>query len=117
MPSLRLCTICSRLYGDAGCPEHGTPESRRKLSHQQRSNLRNREQGRTTRHWQRLRRAVIARDGACLDCGTTTDLTVDLLRADKRHDLAELEECVTRCRRCHGRKDGRRAHPKGGVLR
>jgi 5-methylcytosine-specific restriction endonuclease McrA len=100
------------------CP-HGriTPDGRCddcRRADQQRRHTRNLEAGRLTARWQRTRRLVLARDGACQHCGTTVDLTVHLanpaLGGD--HRRATPADCTVFCRSCHGRLDGARAHPR-----
>jgi len=59
-----------------------------------------------TRHWQRIRGAAIARDGGCVVCGSTEDLTVDY---EGDHSKALLADTVTLCRSHHGQKDGAKA--------
>jgi len=67
--------------------------------------------GRTSKRWQQIRAAVLARDGRCLECGSTADLTVHLDPAlEGNHLAAGPENCATLCRRCHGRLDGARSH-------
>lgn len=58
--------------------------------------------------WRRVRDAVRRRDGACLECGTRRDLTVDhIIPRTKAPELAyDPENLRTLCRRCHGRADG-----------
>jgi 5-methylcytosine-specific restriction endonuclease McrA len=61
-----------------------------------------------SRHWRRLRKRVLKRDGhACQRCGTSTDLTVHHRRYDIGHD--RLEDLVTLCESCH---DGLHGHRK-----
>ena len=64
---------------------------------------------RNTAAWKRLAAVVKARDGCCLDCGTTHDLTVHL-HPDLagQHDLATPDDCLTLCRSCHGAREGGR---------
>lgn len=82
----------------------------------------------TTRAWKAQRDRVIARDGACIDCGTTEDLTADHLEAVKvRRARLEAEtgrewttaevaktytddELVTRCR-SHNSSKGAKQGP------
>lgn len=64
--------------------------------------------GRNRRAWQRISRAVIQRDGHCIDCGSTDDLTADRIGGGY-HD-GNLDAYQTRCRSCHGR-----VHATGGV--
>lgn len=64
----------------------------------------------TSSRWQKTRKLALARDGyRCRTCGqpgtVENPLTVDLLVGDD-HSKAALKDCVTRCRICHGRKDG-----------
>jgi len=60
--------------------------------------------------WRRVRDAVRRRDGACLECGTRRDLTVDHIipRAQAPELAYDPDNLRTLCRRCHGRKDGSR---------
>jgi hypothetical protein len=60
-------------------------------------------------HWQRIRARRLKISPSCADCGhpgsKTNPLTVDLL-VGHDHSRARLEDTRTRCRVCHGRKDG-----------
>ena len=54
-----------------------------------------------------IRHEVFARDGACLHCGTTDDLTIDHIvpwSAGGSDDIANLQ---TLCRSCNARKGAR----------
>lgn len=55
--------------------------------------------------YRKVRDLVRRRDGACLACGTTENLTVHhVVPAREAPDLAfDPENMVTVCRRCHGR--------------
>ena len=57
--------------------------------------------------WQKLRAIVRARDGACVRCGTTANLSVHHIDGDWRNNT--MSNLVTLCRRCHGRADGGKA--------
>ena len=73
-----------------------------------------REQKRDSKHWQSVRVVVFERDDyRCRKCGAvgwasnplTVQHTRPLLKLD---DAFVLEDCVTLCRRCHGREDALR---------
>jgi 5-methylcytosine-specific restriction endonuclease McrA len=103
---------CGQLYEKTSRRVHRCDEHQREF--EQRDNTRrNRQrwrQGRTTARWRAVRAAVLARDGRCLECGTTDDLTVHLDPAlEGDHAAADVDDCVTLCRRCHGRVDAPRA--------
>lgn len=51
--------------------------------------------------WDRRRRAVILRDGCCLLCGATAQLTAHHRKARLLHGSSELENLVCLCRPCH----------------
>jgi 5-methylcytosine-specific restriction endonuclease McrA len=93
---------------------HECPETaRRKAIDYTRRYAKRVESGRYKAAWKHLAHACIARDGACADCGRETDLTCHLdpgYAGDHRE--ATLDDVITLCRRCHGRRDGRRAHRK-----
>jgi 5-methylcytosine-specific restriction endonuclease McrA len=56
--------------------------------------------GRSTYHWQQTRAARKEIDGhRCVYCGSTEDLTVDLLGG--HHSTATVLNCVTACRHCN----------------
>jgi len=82
----------------------------------------------TSRAWKATTARIKARDGACVDCGTTDDLTVDHLEAvevrrarleaetGREWTVAEVaktytdDELVTRCRK-HNSQKGASAGP------
>lgn len=66
--------------------------------------------GRNRRGVQRAMKAVIARDGCCLRCGSTEDLTAHLDPELGGQHTEDPDDYTTLCRSCHGRVDGRRAH-------
>jgi 5-methylcytosine-specific restriction endonuclease McrA len=69
--------------------------------------------GRYTNRWRNLAHAAIRRAGACQDCGRTEDLTAHLDPAFAGdHNSCTIDDLTTLCRRCHGRRDGRRAHAR-----
>ncbi len=70
---------------------------------QQRRHQRNINKGRNTRHWRRISTAARARDGGCVVCGSTEELTVDY---EGDHSKALIRDTVTLCRTHHGEKDG-----------
>lgn len=93
-PVSLICGKCKRMR-PCGCPN--TSPAR-----QQKAKLKRYASSR----WKKTRAVVLARDGfRCVTCGTSDDLTVDLL-VGFDHAAARPDDCVTRCRVCHGRKDG-----------
>jgi 5-methylcytosine-specific restriction endonuclease McrA len=55
-----------------------------------------------SRAWKVTRAYARARDGECVECGTTTDLQVDHLDpVGDGGNPFEVERVVTLCRRCH----------------
>lgn len=67
----------------------------------------------TSTAWRRVSRLVRLRDGACVECGATSQLTAHHLvpvRVDPSLAL-DPDNCITLCRRCHGRAERR---PRGG---
>ena len=61
-------------------------------------------QGGYGRAWQELRKAQLARQPYCADCGATADLTVDHIVPLARGGRGELSNLQTLCRRCNGIK-------------
>jgi 5-methylcytosine-specific restriction endonuclease McrA len=102
-PLARLCPACGR--ADVG------PDRACGATHHRRRARRNRELGRNSRHWRRLRALAIASVGRCQRCGSRGDLTVDLLHGAD-HSTARLEDVQVLCRRCHDRKDGGKQQPR-----
>ena len=106
MPRMKLCPSCgTALFPDIACECAGARTSREKAN--DRAHRRQKTSGRTSAHWQRLRKLAIARDIGCVDCGATEDLTVDLVGGGD-HRVATLDQVETLCRVCHGRRDGGR---------
>jgi 5-methylcytosine-specific restriction endonuclease McrA len=109
-PLLRMCG-CGQLTSDRVCPACRRADNMRRAAKQ-------REHGRDRAAWRRLRLEVLARDGwTCRVCGspaTTVHITPEL---NGNHDAATVDACVSLCRRCHGRTDGRRAHRDDEITR
>ncbi len=61
------------------------------------------DKGADSRHWRRISALARVRDGGCVVCGCTEDLTVDY---EGDHSKVLLDDTVTLCRAHHGRKDG-----------
>jgi 5-methylcytosine-specific restriction endonuclease McrA len=61
--------------------------------------------------WRKLRPTIVARDGACVDCSSTVNLTVHHIKPVRlAPDLAlDPDNLVTLCRSCHGRREARGA--------
>ncbi len=99
---MSLATICHQhrklVPQGQRCPECVARDQKRREQ-------RNRTKGYKSGHWQRTRRAAIARDRGCVVCGSTEDLTVDY---DGDHSQALLSDTMTLCRVHHGAKDGGR---------
>lgn len=66
--------------------------------------------------WREARIRTLQRDGACLLCGGTRNLSVHhtLPVLDAPEHAFDPAYLVTLCRRCHGRVDGGRAHSSRG---
>ena len=94
MPALKPCLDCGRLAQGSRC----------RIC----ANVRNRTNPYWTPAWRRLSAAVTARDGACVQCGSTRDLHAhhDVGRADGVPDAPE--NLITLCAACHGRLEGHR---------
>jgi len=60
-------------------------------------------------------RVAIERDGGCLICGTTDDLTAHHVDVDVEH-APDPGRYMTLCRGCHGRADAPRAQPGGSKV-
>ena len=90
----KYCDMCKKPYDD-----------------DKRRHRRQQEAGRDTRKWRRVSAMVKARDGyRCVDCGAEEDpdvpatkLHADLVNPELGgdHRLATVDDCVTRCARCH----------------
>jgi 5-methylcytosine-specific restriction endonuclease McrA len=78
------CASCVRVLGRG-----------RQLGTQERA----RKHGYNTALWRRISKAVIARDGACVHCGSTSDLTAGHLRYPAR----SAADAQCECRACNGR--------------
>jgi 5-methylcytosine-specific restriction endonuclease McrA len=62
---------------------------------------------RTALH-RRLRAYVLLRDGfACVDCGSTEDLTLDYITPLQRGGEQVSSNAITRCRSCNSAKGAR----------
>ena len=57
--------------------------------------------------WRVLSARLRRERGACEDCGSTADLTVDhIIEVSQGGSLLDEANCRVRCRRCHARKSG-----------
>ena len=88
------------------CPEHAAAQAQRR---DKQKAVKNREQGRTTQHWKRLRVQALDRDDyTCQVCGQPA-VSVHINPAlGGDHRAATLDDCVSACLSCHGRLDGQR---------
>jgi hypothetical protein len=81
--------------------------SGRRTEHASRSRSRpetRRAHGRDSAHWRRLARLARDRDGACVICGSTENLSACLdPELEGRHDLATLQDVITACLTCRSR--------------
>jgi 5-methylcytosine-specific restriction endonuclease McrA len=106
-PILTICPAprCGRLTtpGQRHCPQHA---ARTAHTTQTRNLNRRARDRRNTRHWQKIRALVIARDEAtCQRCGQP-GRSVHYLPGGQHS--ADLDDYVTLCTRCHGAADGAR---------
>lgn len=64
-----------------------------------------------------MRRATLERDEhVCRECGSGQNLTVHLSEKLKgHHELASVDDCLTLCRACHGRRARERHRRPDGV--
>lgn len=96
---MKVDQICGQCFRVKPC---GCVDAARK----ERNRTRSKEKGYKTARWQRLRTAVLLRDGhRCRRCRSDVDLTVDVINGID-HRKARPSDCQTLCRRCHGIKDG-----------
>ena len=57
----------------------------------------------TSPQWRKVAAMVKARDGGCVRCGTTANLTVHhTVKARRATDPFDPDLCITLCRSCHG---------------
>jgi 5-methylcytosine-specific restriction endonuclease McrA len=114
-PLMRICceTGCGRIFQpdpsrrrNDRCPEHAAAQTRRR---DRQKAVKNKEQGRTTQHWRRLRVQALERDDyTCQGCGAPA-VSVHISPAlGGDHRAATLDDCVSACLVCHGRLDGQR---------
>lgn len=64
---------------------------------------------RTAKH-DRIKAAVIARDGACVYCGSEDDLTCDYVVPLAHGGEMSIENAVCACATCNSSRGGRAAH-------
>ncbi len=109
---MTTATICACGQMVAAGQQHECEQlSSRRAAEYRRRSAKQQAHGRNTKQWTRIALAARRRDGACVECGANSDLTGHLdpaLHGD--HSNARLRDIVTLCRRCHGVRDGRRAH-------
>jgi 5-methylcytosine-specific restriction endonuclease McrA len=95
MPTARVCA-CGRITTRTRCPD----------CEQKRNQQPTRRAHHTPLH-KRIRATVIRRDRACVDCGTTRDLTLDYVVPLSRGGQQTIDNAVTRCRSCNSAKGAR----------
>ena len=96
MPVIRvsLCAGCrAHVRPDTTCARCGTTHGKARDRERQRLS------GRNTNAWKRLKAEAFARDGGCVLCGSTHDLTGDHLR----YPAVTVDDVRTLCRSCNGR--------------
>lgn len=118
MPSLTICIDCGRstdpeLVKRSRCPAclAGWKATRPRPQQSPEAAARRAEHQRVvnSHRWRKVAALVKARDGCCQSCGTTRNLTVHhTTKAREAVDPYDPDLCVTLCRSCHGRLEGRR---------
>jgi len=105
----KICERCSAIARvNAPCLECGHVN----VIGEARRLRRRRSSGRNTQAWTRLVAAAIARDGCCVVCGSTEDLTGDHIRTPAR----SLADVRVLCRKHNSADGGRRSSRHvGGV--
>lgn len=103
---VKSCSICGRRAPGGVCPEHGSPEQRRRA--------RQRDSGRDTKHWRELRAQRLAFDAEVCQlrlAGCTVHATTVHLDPafGGDHQAAQLADVVSACLHCHGATDAPRA--------
>jgi hypothetical protein len=115
---MSICPVsgCGELTTGGKCPPHAAAAAARD---DVRRHAKQREHGRDTSAWRRLRAARLAFDGhrcqlrmaGCKRQATTVHLDP---RLAGRHDVATLADVVSACDRCHGAADAPRAAMSNG---
>jgi 5-methylcytosine-specific restriction endonuclease McrA len=59
---------------------------------------------------ERTKRIVLARDGACVYCGSEDDLTCDYVKPLAHGGEMSVENAVAACGHCNSSRGGRAAH-------
>jgi hypothetical protein len=103
----KVCRRSGMVYVEKRCG------CQRCVAYRARDNVRRhakqRAHGRDRRDVRRAMDAAIRRDGRCLTCGSTDDLTAHLDPALAGHHTTDPADYSTACRSCHGRLDAPRA--------
>lgn len=107
----RLCVVpgCGeKCRSGSRCPEHQALLEDQQKERRRQRNLKTGRRGPGSARWVMLSRRVIARDGRCVYCGSTEDLTADLLPyMNGDHTQATERDCVTACRSCNSSRGAR----------
>jgi 5-methylcytosine-specific restriction endonuclease McrA len=103
---LKPCADCGKLSHGTRCPECAGVSARRANVAK---NARSRRQNWTWPGYQKMRQRVLKRDGGCVKCGDTKNLSLHHLTYDPELER-DPDNYVTLCSSCHGVVDGRRAH-------
>ena len=93
MDNLKVCITCGQLAAGTRCDDCQSAHTRR--IDQQRGGREARGYGPT---WRRRAKQIIRLNPACIDCGSTDDLTVDHIIPKARGGTDEPENLATRCR-------------------
>jgi 5-methylcytosine-specific restriction enzyme A len=110
MSFMHPCSSCGVLVGGARSGRCDACEAALRRRDERRRAQHPRRKVYGDRRWRVARTAVLRRDGACVECGATKNLSVDhvvpVAEGGASFDIANLR---TLCLPCHGRRDGRRA--------
>lgn len=107
---MRPCIDCGRPCKGTRCPAHQAPVTQ---ADNARRHAKQRDHGRNTARWQRIRREVIDRDGGrCRECGAPARSVHLDPRLEGHHDTATVDDCALLCAKHHGALDGPRSRAK-----
>lgn len=103
---MRVCNGCGLMFQPVASSRGRCQICRKQADRQHYAN--NKANGKAGARWDRIRKAVIRRDGRCTQCGSTEHLQAHRMEKYGSFHDTNLDAYLTLCRSCHGSHHGKR---------